>query len=75
MDSVDDIKPYLSDIINDHKTHGEWEIHFTFAINFSFSKYSKETRAMYSKSDNIEVMMGNETDKIIEDLFDSLLQI
>ena len=29
---------------------------------------------MYSKSDNIEVMMGNETDKIIEDLFDSFLQ-
>ena len=29
---------------------------------------------MYSKSKNIEVMMGNETDEIIEDLFDSLLQ-
>ena len=21
------IKPYLSDIINDHKTQGEWEVH------------------------------------------------
>ena len=29
---------------------------------------------MYSKSDNIEIMMENETDKIIEDLFDSFLQ-
>ena len=29
-------------------------------INF-FSKDSEETRTMYNKSDNIEVMMGNET--------------
>ena len=29
---------------------------------------------MYSKTDNIEVMMGNETDKVIKDLFDSFLQ-
>ena len=29
---------------------------------------------MYSKTDNIEVMMGNETNKIIKDLFDSFLQ-
>ena len=29
---------------------------------------------MYSKSENIEVMMGNETDKIIEELLDSFLQ-
>ena len=29
---------------------------------------------MYSKSDNTEVMMGNETDKTIEDFFYSLLQ-
>ena len=30
---------------------------------------------MYSKSDNIEVMMGNKTDKIIEDRFDFLTKI
>ena len=29
---------------------------------------------MYSNSDNIEVMMGRQTDKIIEDLFDSFLE-
>ena len=29
---------------------------------------------MYSKSDNIKVMMGNEIDKIIEYLFNSFLQ-
>ena len=40
-------------------------------INFFSSKDSEEICTMYSKSDNIEIMMGNETDKIIEDLFDS----
>ena len=29
---------------------------------------------MHTKSNNIEIMMGNETDEIIEDLFESLLQ-
>ena len=44
------------------------------AINFFSSKDSKETRTMYSPSDNIEVIIGIETDKIIEDLFHSFLQ-
>ena len=52
----------------------EWEIHLTMTINFLLSKDSEETRTMYSKSDNIKFMVGNETDKIIEDLFDSFLQ-
>ena len=43
-------------------------------INFFSSKDSVETRIIYSPSDNIEIMLGNETDKIIEDLFDSFLQ-
>ena len=29
---------------------------------------------MHSRSDNIETMVGNETNEIIEELFDSLLQ-
>ena len=61
-------------MINNHKTQGEWKIHLTMAINFFSSKHSEETLTMYSPSDNIEVMMGSETDKIIEDLFDSFLQ-
>ena len=44
------------------------------AINFDSSKDSKQTRTMYIPSDNIEVIIGIETDKIIEDLFDSFLQ-
>ena len=29
---------------------------------------------VHSKSDNIEIMLGNETDENTEELFDSLLQ-
>ena len=43
-------------------------------INFISSKDSEETGTMYTKSDNIEIMMGNETDEIIKKLFESLLQ-
>ena len=64
----------MSDIVNDNKTQGEWKIHLTMAINFFSSKNSEETRTMYSKNNNIEIMMGNENNKTIEDLFYSFLQ-
>ena len=68
------IRSYFSDLINDHKTQNEWKIELTMQINFISSKDSDETRTMHTKSDNIEIMMGNETDEIIEKLFKSLLQ-
>ena len=32
------IRPHLEDIINDHKTQGEWKIQLTTAINLISSK-------------------------------------
>ena len=61
-------------MINDHKTQGKWKIHLTMAINFFSSKDSEEIRTMHSKSENIEILIGNETVEIIKDLFDSFLQ-
>ena len=46
----------------------------TMQINFISSKDSEETRTIHTKSHNIEIMMGNETDGIIEELRKSLLQ-
>ena len=46
----------------------------TTAINFIFSKDSDETRTMHAKSVNVEIIMGSETNEIIEELFNSLLQ-
>ena len=43
------------------------------SINF-ISSNSDKTRNMHKKSDNIEIMIGSETDEIIEELFKSLLQ-
>ena len=44
------------------------------AINFISSKDSDKTHTKDRKSHNIEIMMGNEIDEIIEELFESLLQ-
>ena len=85
------IRPYLSDIINYHKTQGKWMIHsdnkimehktqsewkiqLTMAINSISSKDSDETRTMHTKSNNVEIMMGSETNEIIEELFETFLQ-
>ena len=68
------MRPYLSDIINDDKTRREWEIQLTIQINFISSKDFEETRTMYTNSHNIEIIIGNETDEIIEKNFESFLQ-
>ena len=44
------------------------------AINFISSKDSDETRIMHTKSNNVEITMGSETDEIIEELFKFFLQ-
>ena len=56
------------------KTSSEWKIQLTMAINFISSKDSGETRTMHAKSNTVEIMMGCETDEIIEDLFEYFLQ-
>ena len=43
-------------------------------INVFSSKDPEETHSMYCDSDNIDVLMGDKTDKIIVDVFDSSLQ-
>ena len=48
------IRPYLSDLINNHQ--GEWKIQSTMALNFISSKDSDETRIIHTKNDNIEIM-------------------
>ena len=61
-------------MINDHKTRKEWKIQLTMQINFISSKDFEETHTMHTKSNNIEILMGNETVEIVEKLFESLLQ-
>ena len=59
----------------EHTNQSEWKIQLTLLINFVSSlPNSDETRIMPTRSDNIEIMMGGETDEIIEELFKSLRQ-
>ena len=44
------IRPYLSDIINDHKTQGKWKIQLSTTINFISSRDSDETCAIIQES-------------------------
>ena len=62
---LDMMRPYSRDMINDHKTRRKWKTQLTMQINFISFKDSEETRTMYTKSLNTEIMMGNETDEII----------
>ena len=69
------IESYLVDMINDHKNKGEWKIQLTAEINFISSiPDSDETHIIHTKSDNLEIMIGSDTDEVIEDIFKSLLQ-
>ena len=48
---------------------------FTIEVNFiSLKPGSNETRIMYTRSDNIEIMFDDDNDDIIEQLFESLLK-
>ena len=73
-DYLDKIESYLNNLIDNHKTQGEWKIQLIMVINFISSKDSNETRTMHRESDNILIMIGHETDEITEELFDSLFQ-
>ena len=69
------LEPYLRELINDHKSKGEWKIQLTAQINFISSRPgSDETRVMHTRSINEEFMNGSDTDEIIKELFKSLLQ-
>ena len=71
--NLNELKLYLSDMINNLKNQGEWKIQSTMAINISPPKDSKETCSVHTKSNNIEIMIGNKTDEITEGLFETLL--
>ena len=47
----------------------------TIEVNFiSLKPGSDETRIMYTRSNNIEIMFGDDNDDIIEQIFESLLK-
>ena len=73
-DYLDEIKPYLGNIINDHKTQSELKIQLIMTINFISSKDSDEIRTMHTKSNNVEILIGNEINETIEEVYEPLAQ-
>ena len=73
-DYFDIIRPFLRDMVNNHKIHGEWKIQLIMQINFFSSLGTGEFHIMHSKSDNVKTIMGIETDDIINELSKSLLK-
>ena len=69
------IERYLRELIEEYKQKGEWKVQLTIKVNFiSLKPGSHETRIMYTRSDNIEIVFGDDNDDIIEQLFESLLK-
>ena len=61
-------------LIDDERKKGEWKIQLIMKINFISSKNLNDTRDMHCISDNIEIMMGFDTNEIILKKFNSLFQ-
>ena len=68
------IKEHLRKLIDSKKENGEWKIQLNMKINFISSRNFIESRDMYSKSNNIEIMMESNTNEIIKNLFNSLFR-
>ena len=69
------IENYLRELLEEYKQKGEWSVQLTIEVDFiSLKPGSDKTRIMYTRSDNIEIIFGDDNDDIIEQIFASLLQ-
>ena len=66
-DYFDIIKPYLRDMIDNHKARGEWKMQITMWIIFVSFIDANETLVIHTKNDNIVIMSGVETNDIRND--------
>ena len=65
------IRSYLKDMIDDHKSKGEWKIQLSMQIIFVSFIYSNETREMFTKKDNITIMSDIETVDAVNELLNT----
>ena len=60
--------------INDETKFGEWKFQLIMLNNCTSSKKFEETCPIYSVNVPVEILMGSDTDDIIEELFETNLQ-
>ena len=58
---INQIKPYLKDIVIDFQEFDTWKIQLAIAINFISSKDAEKERVMDSKREYIELAFYNES--------------
>ena len=68
---LNEISPYLKDITNNFKQSDTWEIQLTISNSFISSIDNDEEGVMHSKIDNTKIMINDEADEIIKEVFDS----
>ena len=59
----------MEDIINDPKRSDTGKTQMTIAISFISSKDNDEEREMHSNSDNTVLMIYDNADEVVEELF------
>ena len=70
---MNEIQPYLRDIIIDFQKPGKWKVQLTTLVNFISSKDAYEEHIMHSKSNNTEFMTYDNANDVVDELFDALL--
>ena len=77
------IRPYLRDLINDHKAtvelnddtdRAEWKVQLTMQNSCISTKSFEETCTIYTKSEPVEIFVGSDTKDVIDKLFNTILQ-
>ena len=61
-------------MIDDHKARSEWKMQLSMRIIFVSFTDANETLVMHTKSDNVVIMSGKETNDIINELYDSFFR-
>ena len=80
------MRPYLRDLINDHKpimelnnsnnnskNRAEWKIQLITKDNFISVKDFEDNRIIFLASKPVEIFMGSDTENIIDTLFNTIL--
>lgn len=63
----------MSNMKDEIKNSGEWEIRLTIKVSFMSSKHNDDKRLMHPQSDNILIMISSKTDEIISEFFESFI--
>ena len=68
---LDSIRPYLRNMIDNHKAGGERKIQLVMRIIFVSFIDANDTLGKHTKSDNTKIMRGIDTSDAINELFKS----